>query len=120
MSIFDFFTGGSDETTVDDFDSWGMNSDWSDSDDSVWDDSTSGGNWLTNSLDFVTNGIDAYYDTASNHAIRQANLDQIRLQNGVPQPTNVTAPMPVANNDQTALIAGAIVLAGVVLLKAVK
>ena len=117
--LFDFFTGGSDDTTVNDFDNWGMNDDWSGTDESVWDESTSGGNWFTDAFNGALNGVDAYYDFESNRAIRQANLDQIRLQNSTPQPINVTAP-PVASNNDTALVAGAIILAGVVLLKVVK
>jgi len=117
--LFDFFTTDSGDTTVDDFDNWGMTPDWSSTDESVWNEPTNGGNWFTDVFGIATSGVNAYYDAESNRAIRQANLDQIRLQNSIPQPINVTAP-PVASNNDTALVAGAIVLAGVALLSVIK
>lgn len=121
MEILNFLFGGDDSSedlTVNDFDAWGMNADWSDVDDNVFNDVTeTSTGWIDGIFGLTNTAIDAYYDTQYNQAIRQAQLEQIALQNGVPKPTNVETPQtPVTVDNTKMLLMGGALLVGFTLL----
>lgn len=121
MDILNFLFGDSDsneDLTVNDFDNWGMNDDWSGFDESAFDDAidtTTG--FVGGVFDLTNNLIDGYYDTQLNQAVRQAQIEQVALENAVPKTTNVAVPQAPQEDDNTKLLitAGA-VLVGLTLL----
>ncbi len=122
------------EYTYDDFDDFGITDEWADeqsySGDDWWSfsDTNETGDWQDpstgNGAGFdwfggFNDAVNGYYNFESNRATRGAQLEQIKLLGATPLPVN-TPNKSVGVTTNTLLVAGAVALSAVVLLKVVK